>query len=221
MEVAKSQLSDKEVWAARFQTAGRGQRGNVWCSEAGANLTFTIFFVPDQLRACDQFRLCQAISLGVCSYLAAKGIDARIKWPNDIYVADKKICGMLIEHTVAGGMIKNSIAGIGINLNQTDFGAGAPNPTSVKMLTGTTLVPEDELPLVLEAIFNEYDNCSEATAVRYKELLYLKETPHTFTVAATSQPLEGRITDVGEDGRLCITATDGSQHLFAFKEIIY
>ncbi len=221
MEIAKKELADKEVWAARCQTAGRGQRGNVWHSEPGANLTFSVFLIPDNLLSCDQFLLCQEVSLGVCRYLAGKGIDARIKWPNDIYVGDRKICGILIEHDIAGAKVKDTIAGIGINLNQTIFPADVPNPTSVKIETGLNLVPEDELPLLLNDIFFEYDSGATDAAERYTAKLYLKDTPHTFTVAATGDPLEGCITGVAEDGRLMITDTCGAGHRFAFKEIVY
>lgn len=119
------------VWIADFQTAGRGQRGNKWESAESENLTFTILLRPEFLHPSLQFRISQICSIGVCRYLVAKGLPAKIKWPNDIYIGNKKICGMLIEHSIRGDKLAVSIAGIGLNLNQTKFASDAPNPTSL------------------------------------------------------------------------------------------
>ena len=119
------------VWIADFQTAGRGQRGNKWESAESENLTFTILLRPEFLSPSRQFCISQICSIGVCRYLVAKGLPAKIKWPNDIYIGNKKICGMLIEHSIRGDKLAVSIAGIGLNLNQTRFASDAPNPTSL------------------------------------------------------------------------------------------
>lgn len=220
MENAKNILHHGDVWAARFQSAGRGQRGNVWCSDAGQNLTFSVFLVPEALAAADQFYVCQAISLGICGYLESKGVLAAVKWPNDIYVGDRKICGILIEHSVAGGTVKNTLAGIGLNLNQTEFPDWIPNPTSLKLETGADCDPEDELEPLLGHIFAEFDAMPGDAPERYLERLYLRGIPHSFTVAATGERFSGRIKGTAPDGRLIIEAPDG-ERLFAFKEVIY
>ncbi len=119
------------VWVADFQTAGRGQRGNKWESAESENLTFTILLRPEFLHPSRQFCISQICSIGVCRYLVAKRLPAKIKWPNDIYIGNKKICGMLIEHSLRGDKLAVSIAGIGLNLNQTKFASDAPNPTSL------------------------------------------------------------------------------------------
>ena len=111
------------VLAARKQFAGRGQRGNRWDTEPGANLTFSIVLKfrsegMTPLPASRQFRLSRIAALAVCDYLKAKGVESRIKWPNDIYVRDRKICGMLIENSLDGKDVDWSVIGIGINLNQ-------------------------------------------------------------------------------------------------------
>ena len=98
---ANRRMEDAEdftVYAARFQTNGRGQKGNTWESAVGENLTFSIIVKPAGLKAEDQFLLSEVAALGVVSYLTSKGLEAKIKWPNDIYVFDNKICGILIEH---------------------------------------------------------------------------------------------------------------------------
>lgn len=127
----RHEATDFTVWAAEFQTAGRGQRGNTWESAVGENLTFSILFKPSNFLSTRQFELSQVVALGVVGYLATHGIEAKIKWPNDIYVGDKKICGILIENVLSGATLSVCIAGIGINLNQKIFRSDAPNPTSV------------------------------------------------------------------------------------------
>lgn len=221
MENGKESLTHKEVWAARFQRAGKGQKGNVWSSREGENLMFSIFLVHKDILARDQFGISQAISLGVCDYLRQKGVTASIKWPNDIYVGESKICGILIQNTVKGAALQDSIVGIGLNINQTDFPEWIPNPTSLKTVTGRDYVPEDELEPLLECIIEEYDNLSDDTARRYMDLLYLKGIRHQYTDTSTGRQFWGTITSVVKDGRLEIKTADGYYRYFAFKEVAY
>src|SRR5574344_955997 len=107
---------DKTIWISEFQTAGKGQRGNTWESEQGKNLTFSILFKPNNLLSTKQFALSQAVSLGIFDYLVERGLQATIKWPNDIYVKDKKICGILMENTISGDILSAGVVGIGFNL---------------------------------------------------------------------------------------------------------
>ena len=220
MENSRGQLDDREVWAARFQSAGKGQKGNVWCSNPGENLTFSIYLRHKDIAARDQFVICQKVSLGVCDYLATKGVAATIKWPNDIYVGDKKICGILISNTVGGRALTDTVAGIGINLNQREFPVWIPNPISLSQLTGNIYVIEDELPLLTEAILAVYDSTDGDTAGRYLNKLYLKDETHRFTDTATGEGFDGVITGVKHDGRLEVKTADGFRY-FAFKEIAY
>ena len=127
------------VIAAESQTAGRGQGSHTWSSETGKNLTFSIllrFAEKTPLRAAEAKRITHAATLAVVDYLASEGIEARIKWPNDVWVGDRKICGMLIENILDGDFVACSIVGIGLNLNQTEFDPALPNPVSMKCLTG-------------------------------------------------------------------------------------
>ena len=123
-----SVIDKMSVFAALYQTAGRGQRGNKWHSATGENLTFSIVLrfgnsLTGNVRAMDQFIITEVSALAVADFLTDKGADVRIKWPNDIYVRDRKICGMLIENSLRGDEVATSIVGIGINLNQRDFPA--------------------------------------------------------------------------------------------------
>ncbi len=157
------------VWIADFQTAGRGQRGNKWESSKSENLTFSILFRPHFLSPAQQFQISQIASLGVLRYLLSKGLDAKIKWPNDIYIGNKKICGMLIEHSISGDKLSGSIVGIGLNLNQKVFASDAPNPTSLILekpaeeqnLPDNPYNRKEELSTLLGYIFTAYSELEE------------------------------------------------------------
>lgn len=145
---AHRELQDAEegtVWVADFQTAGRGQRGNSWESTEGVNLLFTVLLRPDFLPVADQFSISRITALAIVKYLEGKGLHPKIKWPNDIYINDKKICGILIEHTLCGANLSASILGIGININQKVFESDAPNPTSL-LLELQHSMPQQESP---------------------------------------------------------------------------
>lgn len=131
-------LNHLSVISAVHQTAGRGQRGNTWSSESGMNLTFSIVikYGPEgygYLAAADQFTISKIASLAVIEFLKTYSIDAKIKWPNDIYVNDKKIAGILIEHAMQGERMAYSIIGIGLNTNQISFDSNLFNPTSIRL----------------------------------------------------------------------------------------
>ena len=148
------------VYAAKFQTAGRGQRGNKWSSAAGQNLTFSVLLnfthpqMPD-LAVRNQFLLSIVAALSVSDLLQKLNIRNSIKWPNDIYIGRRKVCGMLIENIVGNTGLEHSIIGIGLNLNQTEFPPELVNPTSVLVCSGLRTVPEHVLDDFLD-IFSGY-----------------------------------------------------------------
>ena len=149
-------LDNLSVVAARFQTAGRGQGSHTWLSPEDENLTFSVLlkFGTDGLPglpASEAVRITQMATLSIRSYLLTEHIDSRIKWPNDIWVKDRKICGMLIENILDGKEVAYSIVGIGINLNQKTFDPALPNPVSLSQLTGKNY----SLPVTLEDIYKE------------------------------------------------------------------
>ena len=143
------------VWAD-FQTAGRGQIGNVWESENGKNLTFSIVFYPSFLLAKHQFLISQIASLSVKETLDEFISGITVKWPNDVYWNDKKICGMLIENDLAGQYIYSSVIGIGININQAVFRGDAPNPVSLYQILGREVDIVDFLHRFLGHIYDNY-----------------------------------------------------------------
>jgi len=134
------------VIAAKCQTKGRGQGDHSWTSEPGKNMTLTVVLracVDFELEAKDAIIITHITTCAIRNFLSTFGIKTRIKWPNDIYVGEKKICGILIENILKGHYIQNSMIGIGINLNQSSFSKDLPNPISVKQLTGTEINLEE------------------------------------------------------------------------------
>lgn len=150
-------LANLSVIAARFQTAGRGQGSHTWLSPKDENLTFSILFrfgkdaIPE-FPASEAVRITQVATLAVHDFLLSEGVESRIKWPNDIWVGERKICGMLIENILDGALVRSSIVGIGINLNQDSFDPSLPNPVSLSMLTGRHYPLENTLILLYKKI---------------------------------------------------------------------
>lgn len=207
---------------ARSQTAGRGQRGNRWEAEPGKNLTFSFRIEPDVPPA-GQFVVSEAVALAVADALADFGIGAKVKWPNDIYVGSDKICGILIENSIMGTRIANSIIGVGLNVNQRLFLSDAPNPVSMAMLAGRDF-PLMEVALALGRHFEK--NLSllgegERLHSRYLSLLWRGDgRPYPFRDAATGEEFRGVIREVEPSGHLLVE-TSGALRRYAFKEIIF
>lgn len=148
-------LDNLSVIAAREQTAGRGQGTHTWFATPGENLTFSMLYRFEgacRLAASDALLITQVTTLALRDYLLGHGVQARIKWPNDIWVEDRKICGILIENIVSEGYVRESIVGIGLNLNETCWPAELPNPVSLRELTGRRYVLEEELLALHEEI---------------------------------------------------------------------
>ncbi len=136
---AKMHIDDYDnlsVSAAISQEKGRGQADHKWFATPGKNLTFTIILKPRGFAATDALFLTRITTLSLLSYLNTKGIKARIKWPNDIWVGEKKICGILIENTLDGPLVKYSLIGIGLNVNERNWPEYLPNPVSMSEITG-------------------------------------------------------------------------------------
>ncbi|MBC8147365.1 MAG: biotin--[acetyl-CoA-carboxylase] ligase [Bacteroidetes bacterium] len=158
-ELIKSgNISEITVIAADEQLSGKGHSENTWESEKGKNLTFSAILSPHFLEIQNQFILTKVISLAITDFVAEyfdKSL-VKIKWPNDIYVNDKKICGILIENVVKSDLFEYSIVGIGININQTEFISDAPNPTSLKIINGIDYNLKELFYKLLKHIENRY-----------------------------------------------------------------
>ena len=150
-------LDNLSAIAARFQTSGRGRGAHHWISPEGDNLTFSLLLRFGLngialLPASEALRITQMATVSVYEFLLSEGVQARIKWPNDIWVDDRKICGMLIENTLDGDKVAASIVGIGLNLNQREFDPSLPNPVSLTMLTKKKYDPEATLQALYKII---------------------------------------------------------------------
>ncbi len=211
------------VVAARAQTAGRGQRGNSWEAEPGKNLTFSLLLRPDAVDAVDQFRISEAVSLGVVDALRSEvHLPERIavKWPNDIYFDNRKICGILIENSLMGRSIKHSIAGIGINVNQREFRSDAPNPVSLWQITGREIPLAPFLDKVTAAVLSRLDMPSNELHLEYMQALWGRDG-RTYRDTATGEIFSAKITDVALSGHITLQPDSFGEgpRVYAFKEV--
>ena len=215
-----SAYDNLSVVAALRQTAGRGQRGNRWLSADGENLTFSILLQPAALPATEFMALTYLATLSVKDWLCRQGVSAVIKWPNDIYVGRRKICGMLVENRLSGDCIAASVIGIGLNLNQTTFPGELVNAVSLKQLTGQDYPLEETLEALLAGFnFAALDSPSGRTRLweSYQEGLFQQGRECLYRDLFTGEEFRGTIQGATREGRLLME--DGKA--FSFKEIGY
>ena len=216
-----NELADGTVFLAYEQSSGRGQINNLWESEPGKNLAFSIVLFPGFLDIRRQFMLSKVVTLGIYKALSKHVDHLRIKWPNDIYAGNKKLGGILIENSIMYSSIKNSVIGIGINVNQTVFLSNAPNPVSLKTLTNKQYDCELVLSEILSGIDFYYallkDGEEELIDREFISVLYRRNEKHWFL--AEQQMFEGEIIGVNEIGQLLIQKTNGEIQDFHFKEV--
>ncbi len=217
----KVETPEGTVVITDHQSAGRGQRGNAWEAQPGKNLTFSLILKPGFLEAKDQFQLNEAISVGIAQYVASRLVNPiAIKWPNDILVQDKKVCGILIENHLNGETIGCSIVGIGLNINQQSF--NEPNAESIGTITGKEYSLRDEFEVLLHAVEGCYLKLKKGKHVelenRYLDLLYRKDQIHLF--AAGNEVFEGIISGVSGVGKLRINV-GGTERVFGAKEVAF
>lgn len=208
------------VWAD-YQISGRGQRGNSWESEQGKNLLFSTILYPDFVLAEEQFLLSQVASLAIKYVLDAYTENITVKWPNDIYWKDRKICGMLIENVIMGNSITESVLGIGININQEFFVSDAPNPISLKQITQVEYNRELILTQITEKIFELYNQAkiNRYTIINsYKQCLYRKNGLYSYK-DEQGCVFNAYIEDVEPLGLLVLKTEEGIVRKFAFKEV--
>lgn len=213
------------VIASEFQEEGRGQRGNRWESIQGLNLTFSVLLRPTFLQVSDQFYLLKATALAITDWLKAyvETGQVKIKWPNDIYIGDKKVCGILIENSFFSQNLDTSIIGIGINLNQTSFSDDLPNPTSLLIETGKRIAPKTVLPEVVSCIQCRYlqlvDGNRNAIDNDYLNSIYRKDQLCRYY--SNGHDFEATIIGVQPSGELILKTPKGEIRSFAFKEVSF
>ncbi len=211
-----------DIIVAESQTAGRGQRGHTWESGKGQNLTLSAILEPTFLPPTEQFLLSEVIALAVADTLASYSIKTKIKWTNDIYVGDKKIAGILIEHKLQGNAIGRTIAGIGLNVNQTQFSADLPNPTSMATEQGAEFDRAEVLDRLQECIMRRYGQLQsgehQALQSDYHSMLYRLDEQHRYALA-NGESFIGTIRGVEPTGALKVEDENGKIGCYLFKEI--
>lgn len=217
----KSEYPEGTIISALFQSSGKGQGTNTWESAKGKNILFSIVLYPVFLPIDKNFLLSKAVSLGIANYALAKTNHIKIKWPNDIYYQDKKLAGILIENTIKGSNITQSIVGIGLNLNQTEFISNAPNPISLNQITHKTYSVDQELTKLRDNIRFFYDKLKvgkyEEINKSYIKCLYLYNKLHNYS--SKNETFIAKITGVNEFGHLQVLTENQEKKEFDFKEI--
>ena len=208
-----------------YQTAGRGQQGNTWESAPHKNLLFSLILQPEGISASQQFILCELISVAISDVLAHYAPAIRIKWPNDIYHGDRKLCGILMEHDIEGPLLARTIIGVGLNVNQAHFTNDVPNPVSLFQVLGHEVEREALLHAITThfvELYRQYTTSvlnRDALHHRYTTLLYRKDVP------ARYEDRQGTFTAtlryVAPDGRLLLEDQQKTLRSYLFKEVTY
>lgn len=221
-ELAKSgKLKNGSLVWADYQEKGKGQQGNVWLSETGKNLLFTLLLKPEDMKPTEQFQLNMAVSVGlqaaVKQWLPSEKIE--IKWPNDLYVNDQKAAGILIETNITSSRIETVFCGIGLNVNQLHF--ALPTATSLA-IEKQSVLNRDE---VLESVLIHLEKALELLAYQPQQLLAVYEKnmrwkgeEHQFQVGERLR--NGTLLGVSSDGKLRVRFGEGEEK-FNFKEIVF
>ncbi len=221
--LAKTKPAEGTVISTDAQSAGRGQIGRSWYSEPGQNLQLSIILYPRWLVAREQFALSQAIGLAVANTVSElSGVEALVKWPNDIYVGKEKIAGILIQNSLAGAQLQWSVVGVGLNVNQASFPADIPNPTSLQLIAGCSF----ELSTVQELLFARIEQAylqlktaPERIRKSYHERLYRLNQWASYEITASQERLQARITGINEQGKLALELSDGSLAYYGLQEV--
>lgn len=234
----KESIPSGTIYSALYQSAGRGQKGNRWEAAKGENLMFSLLFRPKGLSAERQFVISQATAIAVARYLVDLGMEPRIKWPNDILVGEKKICGILIENSLSGNEVSSCVIGIGLNVNQMNFPDSLSRATSAALERGQKFDIRQELEklsdILLESL-HKVETCDGEQSIRkeYMEKLYRFGEWHEYVdrsgcdslIPTTEQVdgvrFEGRIIALQENGCILIENKKGEVKAFAFKQLSY
>ena len=223
-----------------FQTAGRGQAGNSWESEKGKNLLFSTLLRYPEVEAANQWRLSMLVAVAVreaiasiLSPLASRLSPITIKWPNDIYYNDQKLVGILIENILSGRHIAYTIAGVGINVNQTKWLSNAPNPVSMKQITGEEYDVEELLNAFLVALQRWETASTEQLKEEYVRHLYRSTGWHPYmerevsltptNIHLSTQDDQGvflaQWVDITPQGEWVLRLQTGEEKRYHFKQI--
>jgi len=219
----KTGIKNHTVVVANHQTSGRGQLGTSWVSDSGKNLTFSLLINFDNFKIKHNFYLSMAVSLGVLDALKKSvKMPIAVKWPNDIMADKDKVAGILIENILRGDFVKQSVIGIGLNVNQKVFPSSIKNVTSLKNIAGTNFNKEKILEEIITSIKYYVNYITNKEFIKLKELyitsLYKYGKPTMFEDKKGSIFL-GKIVDIFEDGKLVVELENETIRKFSLKEI--
>ncbi len=221
----KQLLPEGTIIYAGRQTAGAGLGENKWLSEPGMNITASVVLYPDFLPAEDQFKLTMVMSVSICNMLESldSSLKPLIKWPNDIYLNHRKVAGMLIKNNISGNTISQSIAGIGLNINQAKFDAGAPLAISLAMITGQNYDIVDLLTKWRDALAQTYFLLQSGKGYiiekEYLDRFYRLNQWANYTI--NDEKLRAKITGIGAYGMLQLKSDDGREFSCGLKEVAF
>ena len=207
-----------------FQQDGRGQLQHAWISDPGKNILMSIIFYPTFLPVSKAFYLNKCFSLAIVETISlVTGLHAQVKWPNDIYVDDQKISGILIQNALQKDTINSSIVGIGLNINQTKFPSKLTKASSLSILCSRVFDREEVLKTLCTCLSSSYErlmNNPAALDLEYEQRLYRKGSWSLY-LDILQQPFSGKIECVEADGRLKILTKTGEFKSFAHSEISF
>lgn len=220
--LATGKPKEGTVVVADFQTRGRGQKGNGWHSQKGENLLFSLLIYPSGIAPNRQFIISRVVSLALLRTLGKYADGVKIKWPNDIYIGKRKIAGILIENSLLGRNISDSIIGVGLNVNQTAFPEDLPNPISLRQLTSElhdrSLILNQILACFFQ-IYNEVKN-GNSSSVEDEYLQNLFQIDEFCSYEDENGRFEAKIVDVQPTGHLVMrTRETDEERIYAFKEV--
>ena len=219
----KSEVVHGTVVVTQHQTQGRGQRGNSWESKTGENLLFSIILKPNFLKVQRQFLISKIAALAVCDTISQVIPDVTIKWPNDIYTANDKIAGILIENSFSSEFLDTTIVGIGVNVNQSSFSDDLPNPTSLLLKTDREHYSDVLLANICKAFEARYTNLKLGNIheinLQYFNRLFRSQGFNHYS--SHGENFMARIVGVRDSGEIVLETPEGTQREFAFKEVCF
>jgi len=218
--ISKNKPNHPIVAYTDYQTEGKGQIGRYWESETSKNLLMSLHFLPEKLLPENQFNLSMYTALIVATVLKSiMQTEVKIKWPNDIYIGDKKIAGILIQNVLQGKCIKNSVIGIGLNVNQTTFSDFIPNPTSMKLITNLTFEISKILDEICDLFFKNINSIYEYKSLKYNYISKIYSFREWKKYQKGEVVFEGMIIDIEPSGRLILELKNGLAESYNFQEI--
>ena len=211
-----------DVVATRKQSSGKGLGENAWVSAPDMNLTFSYFLRPEQIEATRQYVINMAVSNAVRRFLELKlNRKVQVKWPNDILVDEKKICGILIQHALMGSEILYSVIGIGLNVNQVAFPDFARDATSMSLISEKTYNLKILLKELSAELSSAFQNLDEAKDLKSEYLKHLYRIGKWHNYVLKGDEIKGCITDINETGLLLLKDEKGQLHACDLKELVY